>query len=113
MIGSVFVLIGSYSILLLGAAAGGLERLLFFVTAFLFSLFPTLLSTADTLSSGEGATVLQFLGASGRTITAAVLAAILGAGASGMIVGVFSVSSSRTFSAHRASGTLSVSYRTS
>ena len=88
MIGSVFVLIGSYSILLLGAAGGGLERLLFFVTAFLFSLFPTLLSTADTLSSGEGATVLQFLGASGRTITAAVLAAILGAGASGMIVGV-------------------------
>ena len=88
MIGSVFVLIGSNSILLLGAAGGGLERLLFFVTAFLFSLFPTLLSTADTLSSGEGATVLQFLGASGRTITAAVLAAILGAGASGMIVGV-------------------------
>ena len=88
MIGSVFVLIGSYSILLLGAAGGGLERLLFFVTAFLFSLFPTLLSTADTLSSGEGATVLQFLGASGRTITAAVLAAVLGAGASGMIVGV-------------------------
>ena len=88
MIGSVFVLIGSYSILLLAAAVGGLERLLFFVTVFLFSLFPTLLSTADTLSSGEGATVLQFLGASGRTITAAVLAAVLGAGASGMIVGV-------------------------
>ena len=88
MIGSVFVLIGSYSILLLGAAGGGLERLLFFVTAFLFSLFPTLLSTADTLSSGEGATVLQFLGASGRTITAAVLAAVLEAGVSGMIVGV-------------------------
>src|SRR5881628_671030 len=84
MIGSVFVLIGSYSILLLGGAGGGLERLPFFVTVFLFSLFPTLLSTADTLSSGEGATVLQFLGASGRTITAAVL----GAGASGMIVGV-------------------------
>ena len=89
MIGSVFALIGFYSMLLLGAAAVGLfERLLFLVTVFLFSLFPTLLSTADTLSSGEGATVLQFLGASGRTITAAVLAAILGAGASGMIVGV-------------------------
>ncbi len=88
MIGSVFALIGSYSILLLGAAVGGLERLLFLITVFIFSLFPTLLSTADTLSSGEGATVLQFLGASGRTITAAVLAAILGAGASGMIVGV-------------------------
>ena len=88
MIGSVFALIGSYSILLLAAAVGGLERLLFFVTVFLFSLFPTLLSTADTLSSGEGATVLQFLGASGRTITAAVLAAVLEAGVSGMIVGV-------------------------
>ena len=88
MIGSVFALIGSYSILLLGAAVGGLERLLFLITVFIFSLFPTLLSTADTLSSGEGATVLQFLGASGRTITAAVLAAVLGAGASGMIVGV-------------------------
>ncbi len=88
MIGSVFVLIGSYSILLLEAAGGGLERLLFFVTVFLFSLFPTLLSTADTLSSGEGATVLQFLGASGRTVTAAVLAAVLEAGVSGMIVGV-------------------------
>ena len=75
--------------LLLGAAAVGLfERLLFLVTVFLFSLFPTLLSTADTLSSGEGATVLQFLGASGRTITAAVLAVVLEAGVSGMIVGV-------------------------
>ena len=88
MIGSVFALIGSYSILLLGAAVGGLERLLFLITVFLFSLFPTLLSTADTLSSGEGATVLQFLGASGRTMTAAVFAAVLEAGVSGMIVGV-------------------------
>src|SRR5437899_216156 len=55
MIGSVFALIGSYSILLLGAAVSGLERLLFLITVFIFSLFPTLLSTADTLSSGEGA----------------------------------------------------------
>jgi len=88
MIGSVFALIGSYSMLLLGAAAGGLERLMSLVAVFLFSLFPTLLSTADTLSSGEGASVLQFLGASGRTVTAAVLSAVLEAGLSGTIVGV-------------------------
>jgi len=89
MMGSVFALIGSYSMLLLGGAAGGLERLLFLITVFVFSLFPTLLSTVDTLSSEEGASVLQFLGASGRTVTAAVLSAVLEAGLSGMIVGVF------------------------
>src|SRR5438046_10145926 len=86
MIGSVFALIGSYSILLLGAAVGGLERLLYLITVFIFSLFPTHLSTADTLSSGEGATVLQFFCASGRTSSVAVLAAVLEAGVSGMIV---------------------------
>ena len=88
MIGSVFVLIGSYSMLLLGAAAGGLGRVLFLVTVFIFSLIPTLLSTADTLSSGEGASVFRFLGASGRTITAACLSAVVEAGLSGTIVGV-------------------------
>ena len=89
MIGSVFALIGFYSMLLLGAAAVGLfERLLFLVTVFLFSLFPTLLSTTDTLSSGEGVSVLQFLGARGRTVTAACLSAVLEAGLPGTIVGV-------------------------
>jgi len=88
MIGSVFTLIGSYSMLLLGAAAGGVGRLLFLVTVFLFSLFPTFLSTADTLSSGEGATVMQFLGAKGRTVTAACLSSVLEAGLSGTILGV-------------------------
>ena len=88
MIGSVFALVGSYSMFLLGSAVGGLERPLFFATVFVFSLFPTLLSTADTLSSGEGASVLRFLGASVRTVTGAVLAAVLEAGLAGMIVGV-------------------------
>jgi len=89
MIGSVFALIGFYSMLLLGAAAVGLfERLLFLVTVFLFSLFPTLLSTTDTLSSGEGVSVLQFLGARGRTVTAACLSAVFRAGLSGTVVGL-------------------------
>ncbi len=87
MIGSVFALIASYSILLLLGTVGP-ERLLFLITVFLFSLFPTLLNTADALSSGEGASVLRFLGASGRTVAAAVLGAVLKAGLSGALAGV-------------------------
>ncbi len=88
MIGSVFALIAWYSILLLLRSVGGPERLLFLITVFLFSLLPTLLNTADTLSSGDGASVLRFLGASGRTVASAVLAAVLKAGLSGAVVGV-------------------------
>ncbi len=87
MISSVFALIASYSILLLLGPVGP-ERLLFLITVFLFSLFPTLLNTADTLSSGEGARVLRFLGARQGTVATAVLGAVLEAALSGALVGV-------------------------